>query len=97
VPRVEGGLERGQGLRPPLLQLLAQRLGARAQLCVRRDLVDEAHRLRLLRGVLAVEVPDLLGPLAAHRVANYYHTEEAKEMGRAFNSKQDPDPDKFYK
>jgi len=32
-----------------------------------------------------------------HLVANYYHTEEAKEMGRAFNSKQDPDPDKFYK
>lgn len=24
-----------------------------------------------------------------HLVANYYHTEEAKEMGRAFNSKQD--------
>ena len=32
-----------------------------------------------------------------HLVANYYHTEEAKEMGRAFNSKQDPDPDKFYR
>ncbi len=32
-----------------------------------------------------------------HLVANYYHTEEAKEMGRAFNSKQDPDPEKFYK
>ena len=32
-----------------------------------------------------------------HLVANYYHTEEAKEMGRAFNSKQDPNPDKFYK
>ena len=30
-------------------------------------------------------------------VANYYHTEEAKEMGRAFNSKQDPDSDKFYR
>jgi hypothetical protein len=28
---------------------------------------------------------------------DYHHTEEAKEMGRAFNSKQDPDPDKFYK
>ena len=32
-----------------------------------------------------------------HLVANYYHTDEAKEMGRAFNSKQDPDPDKFYR
>jgi 1,4-dihydroxy-2-naphthoyl-CoA synthase len=32
-----------------------------------------------------------------HLVANYYHTEEAKEMGRAFNRKQDPDPDKFYR
>src|SRR4029077_21178839 len=56
------------GLRPALLQLLAQRLGARAQLRVRGHLVDEARRLRLLRGILAVEVPGLLGPLAAHRV-----------------------------
>src|SRR5712664_3203632 len=32
-----------------------------------------------------------------HLVANYYHTEEAKEMGRAFNSKQDPDPTKFHR
>ena len=32
-----------------------------------------------------------------HLVANYHHTEEAKEMGRAFNNKQDPDPDKFYR
>ncbi len=32
-----------------------------------------------------------------HLVANYYHTEEAKEMGRAFNAKQDPDPEKFYR
>ena len=30
-------------------------------------------------------------------VANYYHTDEAKEMGRAFNAKQDPDPEKFYR
>ena len=32
-----------------------------------------------------------------HLVANYYHTDEAKEMGRAFNAKQDPDPEKFYR
>jgi naphthoate synthase len=32
-----------------------------------------------------------------HLVAGYYHTEEAKEMGRAFNRKQDPDPGKFYR
>ena len=32
-----------------------------------------------------------------HLVANYYHTEEAKEMGRSFNAKQPPDPDKFYR
>ncbi|MGH7317125.1 MAG: hypothetical protein ACREJS_12785 [Candidatus Rokuibacteriota bacterium] len=30
-------------------------------------------------------------------MANYYHTEEAKEMGRAFDTKQDPDPDRSYK
>ena len=28
---------------------------------------------------------------------HYYHTEEAKELGRAFNAKQDPDPEKFYR
>jgi 1,4-dihydroxy-2-naphthoyl-CoA synthase len=32
-----------------------------------------------------------------HLVANYYHTEEAKEMGRAFNAKAAPDPEKFYR
>jgi len=32
-----------------------------------------------------------------HLVANYYHTEEAKEMGRAFNDKKDPDAEKFYR
>jgi naphthoate synthase len=32
-----------------------------------------------------------------HLVANYYHTEEAKEMGRAFNAKDKPDPERFYR
>ncbi|MEK7370919.1 MAG: enoyl-CoA hydratase-related protein [candidate division NC10 bacterium] len=32
-----------------------------------------------------------------HLVANYYHTEEAKEMGRAFNAKDTPNPEKFYR
>ncbi len=32
-----------------------------------------------------------------HLVANYYHTEEAKEMGRSFNAKEPPDPEKFYR
>jgi 1,4-dihydroxy-2-naphthoyl-CoA synthase len=32
-----------------------------------------------------------------HLVANYYHTDEAKEMGRSFSAKQPPDPDKFYR
>jgi naphthoate synthase len=32
-----------------------------------------------------------------HLVANYYHTDEAKEMGRAFNDKKDPNPEKFYR
>jgi naphthoate synthase len=32
-----------------------------------------------------------------HLVANYYHTEEAKEMGRAFNAKEPPNPEKFYR
>ena len=32
-----------------------------------------------------------------HLVANYYHTDEAKEMGRAFNAKDKPNPDKFYR
>jgi naphthoate synthase len=32
-----------------------------------------------------------------HLVANYYHTEEAKEMGRAFNAKDKPDPGTFYR
>jgi naphthoate synthase len=32
-----------------------------------------------------------------HLVANYYHTDEAKEMGRSFNAKQDPDAEKFYR
>jgi 1,4-dihydroxy-2-naphthoyl-CoA synthase len=30
-------------------------------------------------------------------VQNYYHTEEAQEMGRAFNAKKDPDAEKFYR
>jgi len=30
-------------------------------------------------------------------VANYYHTDEAKEMGRAFNDKKDPNPETFYR
>ncbi|MGH6719219.1 MAG: enoyl-CoA hydratase-related protein, partial [Alphaproteobacteria bacterium] len=32
-----------------------------------------------------------------HLVANYYHTDEAKEMGRAFNDKKDPDAEQFYR
>jgi len=32
-----------------------------------------------------------------HLVANYYHTEEAKEMGRSFNDRKDPNPEKFYR
>jgi len=32
-----------------------------------------------------------------HLVANYYHTEEAKEMGRAFNAKEDPNAERFYR
>jgi naphthoate synthase len=32
-----------------------------------------------------------------HLVANYYHSDEAKEMGVSFNSKKDPDPEKFYR
>ena len=32
-----------------------------------------------------------------HLVANYYHTDEAKEMGRSFNAKDKPDPEKFYR
>ena len=32
-----------------------------------------------------------------HLVANYYQTEEAKEMGRSFTAKEPPDPDKFYR
>jgi hypothetical protein len=32
-----------------------------------------------------------------HLVANYYHSDEAKEMGVSFNSKKDPNPEKFYR
>lgn len=32
-----------------------------------------------------------------HLVANYYHTDEAKEMGRSFNAKEAPNPEKFYR
>ena len=32
-----------------------------------------------------------------HLVANYYHTDEAKEMGRAFNDKKDPNAETFYR
>jgi naphthoate synthase len=32
-----------------------------------------------------------------HLVAHYYHTEEAKEMGRSFNAKEPPDPRAFYR
>jgi naphthoate synthase len=32
-----------------------------------------------------------------HLVANYYHSDEAKEMGRSFNERTDPDPEKFYR
>jgi naphthoate synthase len=32
-----------------------------------------------------------------HLVAGYYHTEEAKEMGRSFNAKEPPNPEKFYR
>ena len=32
-----------------------------------------------------------------HLVANYYHTEEAKEMGRAFTAKDKPNPETFYR
>jgi 1,4-dihydroxy-2-naphthoyl-CoA synthase len=35
--------------------------------------------------------------LELHLVANYYHTDEAMEMGRAFNDKKDPDAEKFYR
>jgi len=30
-----------------------------------------------------------------HLVANYYHTDEAKELGRAFTAKEDPE--RFYR
>src|SRR5215831_5857884 len=68
VAGVERGLERGQGLRPALLELLAHSLGARTQLCVSHHFVDEPEGLGLLRAVLAIEVPDLPRALAAHRV-----------------------------
>src|SRR6266545_3563495 len=32
-----------------------------------------------------------------HLVANYYHTDEAKEMGRAFNDRKDPNAEQFYR
>jgi naphthoate synthase len=32
-----------------------------------------------------------------HLVANYYHTEESKELGRAFTEKEKPNPERFYR
>jgi naphthoate synthase len=32
-----------------------------------------------------------------HLVANYYETEESKELGRAFNAKEKPNPERFYR
>lgn len=32
-----------------------------------------------------------------HLVAHYYHTEESKELGRAFTAKEKPDPRKFHR
>ena len=32
-----------------------------------------------------------------HLVANYYHTEESKELGRAFNAKEKPNPERFQR
>lgn len=32
-----------------------------------------------------------------HLTANYYHTDEAKELGRTVNAKADPDPEKLHR
>jgi naphthoate synthase len=32
-----------------------------------------------------------------HLVQNYYHTQEAKEMGRSFTAKERPNPEAFYR
>lgn len=41
------------------------------------------------------EVDNQIAWLTINR--HYYHTDEAKEMGRAFNDKGEPDPEKFYR
>ena len=59
-------LQRAQGERAALAEGLGDLLGAHDR--ISGDLVDQAHVERLLRRVLAVEVPHLLGATAADRL-----------------------------
>src|SRR5574341_944691 len=52
----------------------------------RKISAQEALAMGLINEVVA---HDLLIPF-------YYHSEESQELFRAFNAKEDPDPDKFY-